>query len=244
MSLTAATRSSTTCLTVDFDPVLAARSRSPGSRSATASVCCPRRHGRPDHLERHRPVLRVPPTERLRRGRRDRRRRRLPLRHADVVRPPRTVRDSLPRSTVGSSTRSPSVFARPGSTTGPRNSRATTPGRPPQHRYGYTSEAIANGATSTAPPSRSTSNRHHRGPRVRPGPWRRRTDFVPKADGTTEDAGWILWSCTSRRSIRANCASSTPRTSPVRSRPHPLPQRVPFGFHGNWVSDGSVAPPA
>ena len=24
----------------------------------------------------------------------------------------------------------------------------------------------------------------------------------------------------------------------------PLPQRVPFGFHGNWVSDRSVAPPA
>jgi carotenoid cleavage dioxygenase len=23
----------------------------------------------------------------------------------------------------------------------------------------------------------------------------------------------------------------------------PLPQRVPFGFHGNWVSDRSVAPP-
>jgi carotenoid cleavage dioxygenase len=22
-----------------------------------------------------------------------------------------------------------------------------------------------------------------------------------------------------------------------------LPQRVPFGFHGNWVSDRSVAPP-
>ncbi len=24
----------------------------------------------------------------------------------------------------------------------------------------------------------------------------------------------------------------------------PLPQRIPFGFHGNWVSDSSVAPPA
>ena len=23
-----------------------------------------------------------------------------------------------------------------------------------------------------------------------------------------------------------------------------LPQRVPFGFHGNWVSDRSVPPPA
>jgi len=24
----------------------------------------------------------------------------------------------------------------------------------------------------------------------------------------------------------------------------PLPQRVPFGFHGNWVSDRAVAPPS
>jgi carotenoid cleavage dioxygenase len=24
----------------------------------------------------------------------------------------------------------------------------------------------------------------------------------------------------------------------------PLPQRVPFGFHGNWVSDRSVPPTA
>jgi carotenoid cleavage dioxygenase len=24
----------------------------------------------------------------------------------------------------------------------------------------------------------------------------------------------------------------------------PLPQRVPYGFHGNWVSDASVPPPA
>lgn len=23
----------------------------------------------------------------------------------------------------------------------------------------------------------------------------------------------------------------------------PLPQRVPFGFHGNWVSDRAVSPP-
>ena len=32
-------------------------------------------------------------------------------------------------------------------------------------------------------------------------------------------------------------------TGPEVARIH-LPQRVPFGFHGNWVSDNSVAPPA
>ena len=67
--------------------------------------------------------------------------------------------------------------------------------------------------------------------------------FVPKADGTAEDAGWILTvvydatTDTSELHILDAEDFAGPEVATIA-----LPQRVPFGFHGNWVPDTSVAP--
>jgi carotenoid cleavage dioxygenase len=67
--------------------------------------------------------------------------------------------------------------------------------------------------------------------------------FVPAPDATSEDDGWVLsvvYDATRDGSdlviLDATDFTGTP-VATVR-----LPQRVPFGFHGNWVSDRSVAP--
>ncbi|MCH9835054.1 carotenoid oxygenase family protein, partial [bacterium] len=67
--------------------------------------------------------------------------------------------------------------------------------------------------------------------------------FVPKADGVSEDAGWILTvvydATTDQSELHILDAEdiSGPEVASIA-----LPQRVPFGFHGNWVPDTSVAP--
>ena len=68
---------------------------------------------------------------------------------------------------------------------------------------------------------------------------------MPKADGATEDAGWILsvvYDATTDASELC-ILDAEDITGPEVARIH-LPQRVPFGFHGNWAPDTSVAPPA
>lgn len=70
--------------------------------------------------------------------------------------------------------------------------------------------------------------------------------FVARAGGTDEDDGWLLTfvhdlgegTCDL---VVMDAADFDRRDYVARVR---LPQRVPFGFHGNWVSDRSVAPPA
>ncbi len=150
-----------------------------------------------------------------------------------------------PRSTDGSSTRWPSASARPVSTTGPRSSPATTRGSAcRQHRYGYTSEVITNGvnlhgATIKIDVESGTTEAHEYG-RGRGGA---EPIFVPKADGTAEDAGWILsvvYDATTDASELC-ILDAEDITGPEVARIH-LPQRVPFGFHGNWAPDTSVAP--
>ncbi len=68
--------------------------------------------------------------------------------------------------------------------------------------------------------------------------------FIAREGGTAEDDGWLV---TFVHDLGANAtdfvvldAADFDRTDYVaRVR---LPQRVPFGFHGNWVSDRSVSP--
>ena len=54
--------------------------------------------------------------------------------------------------------------------------------------------------------------------------------------GTREDEGWLMtyiYDAPSDRSELAIVDASTMRTAATIA----LPQRVPFGFHGNWVAE-------
>lgn len=67
--------------------------------------------------------------------------------------------------------------------------------------------------------------------------------FVGKQDRTEEDAGWLV---TYVHDLAAGTAEFVVMDAEDLGRGYvaqvPLPQRVPFGFHGNWVSDRSVPP--
>ncbi len=68
--------------------------------------------------------------------------------------------------------------------------------------------------------------------------------FVARDGGTAEDDGWLV---TFVHDLGADTAEFVVMDAADFTRPYvaqvPLPQRVPFGFHGNWVSDRSVSPP-
>ena len=68
--------------------------------------------------------------------------------------------------------------------------------------------------------------------------------FVGREGGTAEDDGWLL---TFVHDVGAGTAEFVVMDAADFGRSDyvarvPLPQRVPFGFHGNWVSDRSVPP--
>lgn len=67
--------------------------------------------------------------------------------------------------------------------------------------------------------------------------------FVPKAHGTAEDDGWLLAFVHDQGAASAEFvvmdAADFARGYVARVK---LPQRIPFGFHGNWVDDASVPP--
>jgi len=67
--------------------------------------------------------------------------------------------------------------------------------------------------------------------------------FVPKAGAADEDDGWLLTFIhdlnTESTEFVVIDACAFKRGYVARIT---LPQRVPFGFHGNWVADSSVAP--
>lgn len=68
--------------------------------------------------------------------------------------------------------------------------------------------------------------------------------FVPRVDGTAEDDGWLM---TFVHDLDREAAEFVVMDAQDLERGYvaqvPLPQRVPFGFHGNWVGDHRVAPP-
>jgi carotenoid cleavage dioxygenase-like enzyme len=111
-----------------------------------------------------------------------------------------------------------------------------------RHRFGYTSElsttnGVAHGATIKIDVEAGTTEAHEYG-RGRGGA---EPIFVPAADGTAEDAGWILsvvYDVTTDQSELC-ILDAQDITGPEVARIE-LPQRVPLGFHGNWVADSSV----
>ncbi|MCB0965720.1 MAG: carotenoid oxygenase family protein [Ilumatobacter sp.] len=69
--------------------------------------------------------------------------------------------------------------------------------------------------------------------------------FVARPDGTDEDDGWLV---TYVHDLAAGSAEFVVLDAADFDRGYvarvPLPQRIPYGFHGNWVSDRSVPEPA
>jgi carotenoid cleavage dioxygenase-like enzyme len=69
--------------------------------------------------------------------------------------------------------------------------------------------------------------------------------FVSRPDAAAEDDGWLV---TYVHDLGGDSAEFVVIDAQDFGRGYvaqvPLPQRVPFGFHGNWVSDRSVAPPS
>lgn len=67
--------------------------------------------------------------------------------------------------------------------------------------------------------------------------------FVARQDGVDEDDGWLV---TYVHDLGAGSAEFVVMDAQDLQRGYvasvALPQRVPFGFHGNWVSDRSVSP--
>ncbi len=108
-----------------------------------------------------------------------------------------------------------------------------------KHRFGYTAafgEGIEHGPALKHDLEKGTSEEHDYGEgRVTLEPV-----FVPRSDDAAEDDGWIMsyvYDATTDSSdvVILNAQDFTGEPVAVVS----LPQRVPFGFHGNWVPDAT-----
>lgn len=115
-----------------------------------------------------------------------------------------------------------------------------------EHRFGYTSqvkprEVNLHGAINKYDMQKGSVERHEFGF----GRGGAEPVFVPKQGRDEEDAGWILTvvydATTDTSELHVLDAEDITAPSVAQIR---LPQRVPYGFHGNWVPDASVAPPA
>ena len=113
------------------------------------------------------------------------------------------------------------------------------------HRYGYAAngpagEGLKYGTALTKYDLVTDSfERHDFGPGRSPG----EGVFVPASDGASEDEGYVLtyvYDAGRDGSDLVILDASDFAASPVATIG--LPQRVPFGYHGNWVADAELAP--
>lgn len=118
----------------------------------------------------------------------------------------------------------------------PRHDERRT-GRP--HRYGYAMDfggEVHHGGALKYDLRAGSTERHDFGP----GRMTLEPVFVPRSPDAAEDEGWVLsyvYDTTTDSSDVVVLAADDFGGDPVATI-H-LPQRVPFGFHGNWVPEGA-----
>ena len=113
-----------------------------------------------------------------------------------------------------------------------------------KHRFGYTvglGDGLIPGANFKIDYQTGEAVFHDHGP----GRGSAEAVFVPDPDGSSEDDGWLVSYIYDENVDGSELVILDARDM---SRPPvarvPLPQRVPYGFHGNWVPDAAVPPPA
>lgn len=113
-----------------------------------------------------------------------------------------------------------------------------------QHRFGYTvglGDGLVPGANYKTDYQTGEAVFHDHGPGRGSG----EAVFVPDPDGSAEDDGWLMSYVHDENVNGAELVILDARDlgrAPLARVP--LPQRVPYGFHGNWVPDTAVPPPA
>ena len=110
-----------------------------------------------------------------------------------------------------------------------------------EHRFGYSAEVGRDRLGATIKHDLANGNRSSYG--YGPGRGAGEPVFVAREGATAEDDGWLM---TFAHAYDGSSASFVVldaqdiERGPVAEVP--LPQRVPYGFHGNWVGDRSVPP--
>ena len=108
-----------------------------------------------------------------------------------------------------------------------------------RHRYAYTADGLELGPTHRVDVETGDTVTHDHGE----GRFGAEPLLVPKDGSTDEGVGWVLVCVNDRGGGPAELVvldGEDLAAEPV-ARIH-LPQRVPDGFHGNWVPDSSVPP--
>jgi carotenoid cleavage dioxygenase len=105
-----------------------------------------------------------------------------------------------------------------------------------EHRFGYSAGVGLDGYGATIKHDLRTGERTAYD--YRPGWGGGEPVFVARAGATAEDDGWLVTFAHARDASAASFVvldATDVARGPIAEVP--LPQRVPYGFHGNWVSD-------
>jgi carotenoid cleavage dioxygenase len=112
-----------------------------------------------------------------------------------------------------------------------------------QHRYGYSTELDLGPTWFNLAGLRKHDLLLGRTERHDIGPGRAASEpvFIPARDDNGEDAGWVVSVVydAARGASDLILVDATDFSSPPSAVIH-LPQRVPFGFHGAWIPEGSL----